>query len=555
MRTRHWMKSLLSGAVLWTGLNSLDAQEMPAAPQAGGGGYFAPPPNYDASTGWWFQGQGGGMPAEMPGGYPPQMAAWPNVSPFAGPPVETHVNKKGFWFKESLFGKGRSYFTVEGLITRTGKPERQLIGANGVNAVNSPPIGGTFQNQNQQYFERPLNVTNNRPDRILDDDDADFIQVFPSQTLGLIGGNLGSGGARVTWGFENPDFSGFEIQGFWQDEASGQGFLGTPDFVLNAQPDDWEAYFIRPFAGLPLAAPTFDSNGSGLPDGDIDGDGFPGTVVPFDIAFQLIMKSETYGANADFLLSPWVRGDVVMIRPVVGARYFRVREEFQFNGIDSGLGYEINPPEQTTGGGGGGGSVDDIPLAPQFPFEGDTPVADLFYAHLRSQSKSHLYGPEVGIRFDLGGENLKIWTQSKVGVLAMQTQRSVDGYNIGDPYNPQRNLDEEDLTQVPDNNQGMPRNPALTSFVDSKNSTSIAPMFEQSVFFKAPVFSYLPGFKKMKILESAQLQAGYTLILIGNMQRPSDIIEWNAWPDNPRVKDGRSTFTTNNASVGIEWTY
>ena len=80
-------------------------------------------------------------------------------------------------------------------------------------------------------------------------------------------------------------------------------------------------------------------------------------------------------------------------------------------------------------------------------------------------------------------------------------------------------------------------------------------MFEQSIFAKAKIFGYVPVLKKSKILNDAEFQVGYTMILVGNMYRPSNTINWQAYPVSPLLANNRSTFFTQNVSVGVQWEY
>ena len=80
-------------------------------------------------------------------------------------------------------------------------------------------------------------------------------------------------------------------------------------------------------------------------------------------------------------------------------------------------------------------------------------------------------------------------------------------------------------------------------------------MFEQGVFLQAPLLSYVPIIKKMAIFEKAEFQAGYTIILLGNVYRPTSDINWQEYPNTPTVKDGRNLFYTSNYSVGVQWNY
>lgn len=80
-------------------------------------------------------------------------------------------------------------------------------------------------------------------------------------------------------------------------------------------------------------------------------------------------------------------------------------------------------------------------------------------------------------------------------------------------------------------------------------------MFEQGVFLQAPILSYIPVIKKMAVFDKADFQAGYTILMLGNVYRPTNNIEWQQYPNLPTVGNGRSLYYTSNWSVGVQWNY
>jgi hypothetical protein len=129
MRTRHWLAALMGGCMALAGVGTATAQPpmMPSngnPDQAGMG-----PPPYNAAYGQ--------MPQYYPGmqapGYPPGANAWPNVSPFAGPPVDSTSYEDGFWFNRILQGNRKYYFSTEAIFGQASKGNTTLIGASNVN--------------------------------------------------------------------------------------------------------------------------------------------------------------------------------------------------------------------------------------------------------------------------------------------------------------------------------------------------------------------------------------------------------------------------------------
>ena len=156
-------------------------------------------------------------------------------------------------------------------------------------------------------------------------------------------------------------------------------------------------------------------------------------------------------------------------------------------------------------------------------------------------------GPEAGFRIDLGKSDakFKMWGNTKVGALANVTSRQISGYGIGNGFNIL------DTNNIP----SMPNNPAATSFTVSKTSTTVSPMFEQSVNCKFPVFHLVPYLNKLEIFERANLQAGYTFLYVGDVYRPSNTIVWNQYPQTPQFSSQKSSFYNSNFNLGVEWQY
>lgn len=547
MRTRNWLSRLLGGMLaLAAGAEPLWAQQGPE------GAYF-----YDGPPGYT-----GGYPGMESPGFPPGAQPWPGVSPYAGPAVDQTRYENGTWFRKQSFGGRKFFFDLEALVTLTGQPPHSPIGASGVNQLMDLP-GVLSPFHNQQFFEKPfIDLGPNRENNTgstgggggggttgtLD------VQVFPNQNVGVIAESLLTGGLRGRWGFWNPDDTGFLISGFYTGNAQADLLLSDP--LLNLDPNSYDNivpgsynFHLHAWMGLPLAG--YDS----------DGDGQPGTVIPFDISVYLQLKSQLYGGNADYYFNSFVDGDTVKLRGLAGGRYINLQEDFQFAGVDSGMGYTIQNATATTGGGTGGGTTTTQPVGTPTTFEPLFSTPDVMKSYLRSNLRSQLGGPEIGVRMDLGGEGFSLWTETKFGLLANNARRYVEGYNIGDAwsyiqdpgviaYDAQGNGTFGGIGTV------MPRHDiAATQFRQESTTTYISPMFEQSINARSKIFSYLPGFRKLRVFNEASFQIGYTFLLIGGVYRPSDNINWDAYPVNPSLANNRSKYYTNNLSLGFEWTY
>ena len=551
MRKRHWLTCLMS---LWLSVAGGQAMAQPPLPNDIGNpdqtGMLPAP--YAANYGAYPQQQYGGMP----GGYPPGANAWPNVSPFAGPPVDQTVNQGGLWFNRQLIGNRKFYFTVEGLIGHTSRPNN-FIGDPQANTLPPNFTSGNvvFVDHNQQFFETPAGTsTVGTPDRETiasagggnggNATSGDY-PVFRGQSTGLMTDPMNAPGLRGTWGWWNPDHTGFEASAFFLAPASTALFIGDPrgfdEALYNAAPGVGVEMLnhLHAIAGLPLSG------------ADTDADGLPGVVQPFDIYYRLQMNTQVGGVNLDWFATPIFERPAFMIRPMYGARYLRTRETFKFDGADSGLGYTINVPSSNgNGGGGNGGNTGTTTSGFLSPVTVEAlSTVNIMQSMLTSSVTSQMTGPEAGLRFDVGGDRLKIWTQSKFGLLVNYSSRNIAGNNIGDAYYPKIGATVIDPTT-------MPRNaPGVTQFAHEDSTTQLSPMFEQSIFGKANLFKFVPVLKKSSILSNAEFQAGYTVVVVGNMYRPTNQIDWQAYPVNPRLTDQRSTFITSNYSLGIQWQY
>lgn len=509
------------------------------------------PAPYSANYGPMPPQQYGGMPA----GYPPGANAWPNITPY-GAPVDQTVNERGLWFNRQLTAPRKYYISVEGLIGNTTRPSN-FIGdpqANTIPALLSP--GFQFTDHNQQFVETPAGTsTIGTPDRELSSTGgnggnnggntgttATDFPIFLGQSTGSITDGLTAAGMRATWGFTNTDNSGMELSGFFLGPASSKFFLGDPvpfnTDIYNVNPTNMINH-LHAFAGLPLSG------------ADSDHDGLPGVVMPFDMYYRLQYETQMGGANLDWYTSPIIERPAFMMRAAYGARYLAIRETFQFDGADSGLGYTIGLPSSGSNGTGTGGTttgtttngfLSPVTLEPLV-------ALNIMQSLLRSSVTTQLAGPEAGVRFDIGKDKFKIWTTSKLGLLVNYSSRNLSGYNIGDAYYPKTGGTITDPTVMPRNNA------AATKFAHEDSTTALSPLFEQSIFGKAKLFQYVPVLKKSKILSNADFQAGYTLIVVGNVYRPSEDINWQAYPVSPLLNDKRGSLITSNYSFGMSWEY
>lgn len=499
-------------------------------------------------------------------GYPPGAAPWPGISPFAGPAVNQTIYQNGFWYNRGLQGRRNFYFQVDSIFSHTGQPESTLIGAVGVNpqtaasltgvSGSSATATGTTGTLGSTQFNQQVFTTG--PYRDVTGGagggagggaagTGGSIPVFPAQYTGVMPGSLNTAGLRGTWGWDNVDGSGFVMSGFSQWRSTSSWDLVDPYLDLNPNHLNYNPLLhLHAWFGLPLAgADTDNTSSNGL------GTANDGALIPYDMGVRIEFATQLSGANADWFFSPIYEGSKIKFRTLAGARYFYLNQQFSFDGYDSGMSYTINA--SSTGGGGGGTTTTTgqsgagylTPSALNAPFN----LPNVNHSRLVSSALSSMAGPEIGLRMDLGGQKFQIYTTTKVAALASVTNRSVSGFGIGNAFNITT------VNGVANTVPVMPNDPSKTQFNNTQMTTTMCPMFEQSVQGKIPVFGIIPYVNKMELFEQATLNVGYTFLFIGDIYSPQNTIVWNQYPNTPQLSNNKSNYINHMVNIGIEWTY
>jgi hypothetical protein len=399
----------------------------------------------------------GGNPYFAQGGYPP--TAWPEVSPYNQPNMNMHslYNRAGVWQYEDNFETRKYLFGMEMLISRGLKPGNHELS----------------------------------DDRFLD---VDFLpgipQAFPHRNT-VEYTDLKHYGYKAHYGWENPDESGFVLSG-WQI------------FENEVQKGPGRTYFNDGnFANLStrLGGITFNNNGVG-------------EAVPYDSEFAFFYDQDAWGADADFIVSPFFERKNFQMQLTWGVKYMHVHEQFRLRAGDSGLGYVFILPS---------GNIDlstvtDIGIPP-------------YVFNIASNVTSNLVGPQVGMKYELGGDKFKIWGQTKVAVAANMEKMRVNGENAVNGFT-------SFALQGP-------------KFDHTKTTTHISPIFDQSIYGEFPLFAALPIFNKISFINKANFRVGYNYVLIGEVARPAQIINWLAV--DPNIRTNRSPFSLKTVSFAVDW--
>lgn len=506
-----------------------------------GPGYVGDPGPLGVS-GAMFQPQYGTMPP--PALYPPQapntMNPWPEVSPFYPPNVSytQHQNKGGLWFKDAVHRQTDYEFGLDYILTSFKEPHDRIVGSNFLPLVNfggvMTPVGQVVVTNNLSP-EQDLGLLTNTfpgafPFPILLDGTALITfpdtQLFPIMTTGALAGGLDSNGIKAHWAAFNEDGTGWNLRAFFAPEANTNFARGNE--TLFDVPITQQVILANPglISSLYGAVPLIFSNQLFGIDGNTQG--FLGDTQKYDILYRLDYSTWAAGGQANRYNGLLHKSDSVRVTSFYGARYMYLDETFQFHGIDSGLGYDI----ETDG--------DNIDFGR--PTGGLTIAYPLMDSRLNSTVQSHLAGAQGGFRIDIGHKGaFHVWAETTGGLLANYETLEVNGNNIGVPL---LRPDMHDGVQFLDN-----------SFRDKERHTHVSPLFEQSIYADIRLRHIFPFLKHSYFLEEAQFRCGYTFTWIGEVARPGSTINWVGFPKFPGVKVSHESFTMDQLSLGLTIPY
>ena len=565
MRTPHWLTPLaICFVVLLAGSQSATAQF------PGGGG---PPAGINAQ----------GLP---PGSFNP----YPGISPFENTFSRTY-NNQGTWFNDSRGAAARA---------RNWKFNIDFLRAE----VRS--LDGLVGSRNAQTY---LDLA--QPSGLLPAG-AGFFNYFDAADATAIS-DLTSSGLKLGGGFTNADSSGFEWDVTWNRESNAKfnarkiiesnrfddvvdreelRRLNLNGGILDNQRLFQEFRNERDIVEALLSGPNFQAtnflplntqeileanifNLNGLP---LDNGTFGGVTQPYDLDFILTHQHQSFGGRFGFLMAPILEGRLT-VRPVVGARYLFIDEGFRFDGVDSNALYDGNADGVPTpdirlhslpnGVDEDGDFITDNagldeanPTVPSF----DQLQGGFITSFLANNVTTHLIGPELALRYDLGnpqGRGFNLSGQTKVGALLNSDRVDLRGDNIGaiirfDPtmVDPDPNGNGGFLhTEIFDITED---NPNPNAFSDSKRTTHLSPSFEQSFNAEIPIFRNIPMLNRVRQLQGARLRLGYSWLWVGEVASPNQSILWQANPQAgifPRIDLEREDYSIQTLSFGLDWAF
>jgi len=568
----------------------LDGPFPPAAPPAGPGVPYAANPTYTPVA----------PDAASPAGFPPAgtMNPWPTISPYDNALDQTY-NQDGIWFREMLGHDRRYKLNVDFISGRFRQPGHAIVGhdiiknspdpfgvddvTNGTTtfdvfpptqsfagvkqfygresygryyttsgaadaATGFPPVtavdtievnylpptsvtggGGTGANGNSIDFTFAERKTGLSPivnsvgtGLIVSTEISNTVLyvvdggVLAEDAVTRLGGyddvvhqkreNPSAPGFRVAFGLEDEDQSGADISGFWLRD-SGQSFRrGTDD-----------PHRMR-------------TNGVILFDlGEIQNDGQVIDVVEvldYNQLFAMELTTEAAGTDLALYHTPMVDYGWLVLRPLYGARYNYIREQFNFTGRDTGQFVIYDQFGRPTLVQDTEDTVTPVGAYSLFPYE----------TSVTSKVQSHLYGPQIGVDMKVGGEYVMINSAVKTGVVANTEKLSLGAYGFGG---------QEAITGQ------------RAFFSDAKTHTRVAPFLEFNANADFNVFPIIPYVNRVPMFKNARINAGWSTLVVGNLQRSMDQIAWRSESiGGPHIQErGRDVWYMQNWSAGIHWNF
>jgi hypothetical protein len=353
-------------------------------------------------------------------------------------------------------------------------------------------------------------------------------------------GDMDTGGLRARWGFFNSDGSGMGLETWWASEGQSQFQVGQAQ--INGVPVTSTmvvslggAILFAKVGALPL------EENSGAIDVILPGLGFTGTTQKYDLLWRVESNMEAAGGNLYFYCEPVVRRGNMRVTPYLSGRYMFLREYFGFHGIDSGFHYEVDD------------ELGDATFRPT-DFDPALQLHPLLDSVLTSTVRSHLAGPEIGTRIDLGGgQRFKVWGQASLGVMAAYEQLQVQGENIGNAHF---------FSSFADPGPPLPQfgflSPSLdmfandTRFNDKETHASVSPVLQWSIHTETNLREF-PFGKHLAFFGEPLLTTGFQITWIGSLARAADSVDWRGFPQFPSVNVEHTDYTIQQFDIGLEW--
>lgn len=433
-----------------------------------------------------------GMMTAPAGGVPytPNSLYYPQMTPYEHNYDHTY-NLKGMWFNDSNNYPRRYEFGIEYLNATFMGPGTDLVGD-----PEAFRLGATH-----------VAITAGDPDPFTT---WNVSHLGPETSNGVRG--IGGNGIRGHFNIVNPD----------------DRMLMTDIFGVGPSDSVWRPRPAADLTSFSTIQSTISAMGTIPFDNGLD-EGNLGAPAEFDAEYKLGYQASAWGGNVDWAPNAFLNKGPLKVRAMYGLSFTRVAEEFTFDGIQTNYGYVID----SSTGDIVDGTVVNI-------------GNDFTYSNLYSRTTSYVTGPQIGLRYDLGGDKLKFWGTTRAGVGVNYETITLGGNNMYDSF--QRSIEglNPNLTPTVDN-------PNPGAFYSRERHTHISPIFQQQLFAEAPIFQFVPVIRKMYIFRDAKFRLGYNFLLIGEMARPTKIIDYKEY--DPKIDLSRSRWAMGSTSFAIDWKY
>ena len=149
---------------------------------------------------------------------PQEFQPWPQMSPFQNR-FSQHYNDDGLWFHDFNNDSRRYFFTMDALLTKFRYPKERVIGSDRTDPQIVPNAAAAGTTSGTQTGNNPLDPINTTV-------------LFAPTTTGEAFDNWDPAlGTKVSFGFFDPDKSGFAMNGFWTGEMDDTQRFGIPGSV------------------------------------------------------------------------------------------------------------------------------------------------------------------------------------------------------------------------------------------------------------------------------------------------------------------------------------
>ncbi len=558
MRIQPWMTAV-AGAVMLLAIHAPASGQTPDASDA----------NFYAPNGGYGNAYGSAM-APVPGpnyvdpnvlypqATPPEFQPWPQISPFHPGNVaqDQHYNSNGLWFRQILNQKRTFVGSIEAMAIVYADAGSATFGSayaqNGSDGARNVPNGVPVDPYSGLYpsvpnFTPPVNgfysvsplifpypVISTTAVTVVSD------KAYPIYGTSVLGTPKTVGGIKGNLGFFNEDDTGVIATAWWGGEG-GRDFARGAEYINGIR--------VNQALTLQLGGQNLTPTNGNIPlyNGEpFEGVDFgDGSTAKYDVLYSVKNTTQAAGANFNIYQQPVYRTDAVKLRTLYGMRYTYIGEGFHFRGIDSGFNYNITGLTATsTGGGTSTTTYTGRPVSTSLQR-----LYDQYTATLNNTVESHIAGPEIGLRFDLGGprSGFKMYGETNLGIAVNNEHIHLYGDNIGDP-----------LFDVRFNGNTTPRmldEGNRSEFNSKKNTTHVSPMFQQSIFGEFAILDVIPVIKNMSMFEYATFRVGYTFSWVGEVSRPTETINWQGFPLYPEIGNKRSSWWANQVSFALDWEY